>query len=135
MPYCPNCELSEFWAGSICILNKGLFAEISEYEKLVLNWRSHFPGTVSQFSFFAGVVGLLYYFCKIFRTDPGYIKTTEEERKKVFWFNKNCCMFSLSFLLESKKANSGQTANSEDSSDNFILIINNIIEYMFVTKT
>ncbi|XP_015279899.1 PREDICTED: palmitoyltransferase ZDHHC13 [Gekko japonicus] len=42
----------------------------------------NFSGAVSQLPFFSGVVGLLYYFYKIFRTDPGYIKTTEEERKK-----------------------------------------------------
>ncbi|XP_053140533.1 palmitoyltransferase ZDHHC13 [Hemicordylus capensis] len=37
--------------------------------------------TVSQLPFFGGMVGLLYYFYKTVRTDPGYIKTTEEERK------------------------------------------------------
>ncbi|KAJ7344577.1 hypothetical protein JRQ81_000527 [Phrynocephalus forsythii] len=33
-------------------------------------------------SFFASMVGVLYYFYKTVRTDPGYIKTTEEEIKK-----------------------------------------------------
>ncbi|XP_048340262.1 palmitoyltransferase ZDHHC13 isoform X4 [Sphaerodactylus townsendi] len=41
-----------------------------------------FSGAVSQFPFFFGMVWLLYYFYKMFQTDPGYIKTTEEERKK-----------------------------------------------------
>ncbi|XP_061466648.1 palmitoyltransferase ZDHHC13 isoform X2 [Rhineura floridana] len=41
-----------------------------------------FSGTVSQLPFFLGMVGLFYYFYKTVRTDPGFIKTTEEENKK-----------------------------------------------------
>ncbi|XP_044293135.1 palmitoyltransferase ZDHHC13 isoform X2 [Varanus komodoensis] len=41
-----------------------------------------FSGTASQLPFFLGMVGLLYYFYKTVRSDPGYIKTSEEENKK-----------------------------------------------------
>ncbi|XP_062973435.1 palmitoyltransferase ZDHHC13 isoform X2 [Elgaria multicarinata webbii] len=41
-----------------------------------------FSNTVSQLPFFLGMAGLLYYLYKTVRTDPGYIKTTEEENKK-----------------------------------------------------
>lgn len=40
-----------------------------------------FSNTISQLPFFVGMVGFLYYFFKTVRADPGYIKTTEEERK------------------------------------------------------
>ncbi|KAM4667445.1 palmitoyltransferase ZDHHC13 [Amazona ochrocephala] len=41
------------------------------------------------------VVGLLYYFCKTWRTDPGYIKTSEKERKEniVALAEANCLDF------------------------------------------
>ncbi|XP_042324636.1 palmitoyltransferase ZDHHC13 isoform X2 [Sceloporus undulatus] len=42
----------------------------------------NFSTTVSQLPFFFGIVGLLYYFYKTVRVDPGYIKCTEEEIKK-----------------------------------------------------
>nr|XP_020638524.1 palmitoyltransferase ZDHHC13 isoform X2 [Pogona vitticeps] len=39
-------------------------------------------GTIAQLPFFLSIVGVLYYFYKTVRTDPGYIKTTEEETRK-----------------------------------------------------
>ncbi|XP_078239287.1 palmitoyltransferase ZDHHC13 [Pogona vitticeps] len=39
-------------------------------------------GTLAQLPFFLSIVGVLYYFYKTVRTDPGYIKTTEEETRK-----------------------------------------------------
>ncbi|ETE67785.1 Palmitoyltransferase ZDHHC13 [Ophiophagus hannah] len=48
----------------------------------VLNWRPRFPDITSQLPFFFGMVGLIYYFYKTFRTDPGFITSTEEEIKK-----------------------------------------------------
>ncbi|XP_048710474.1 palmitoyltransferase ZDHHC13 isoform X1 [Caretta caretta] len=38
--------------------------------------------TIFQIPFILSVVGLLYYFYKTWRTDPGYIKISEEERRK-----------------------------------------------------
>ncbi|CAI5763560.1 palmitoyltransferase ZDHHC13 isoform X1 [Podarcis lilfordi] len=38
--------------------------------------------TISRLPFFLGIVGLFYYLYKTIRTDPGFIKTTEEENKK-----------------------------------------------------
>ncbi|XP_037755888.1 palmitoyltransferase ZDHHC13 isoform X2 [Chelonia mydas] len=38
--------------------------------------------TIFQIPFILSVVGLLYYFYKTWRTDPGYIKVSEEERRK-----------------------------------------------------
>ncbi|KAM3854067.1 palmitoyltransferase ZDHHC13 isoform 1-T1 [Vipera latastei] len=42
----------------------------------------NFPDTASHLPFFFGMVGLIYYFYKTFRTDPGFITSTEEEIKK-----------------------------------------------------
>ncbi|CAM4573830.1 unnamed protein product [Lepidochelys olivacea] len=42
----------------------------------------HFSDTIFQIPFILSVVGLLYYFYKTWRTDPGYIKISEEERRK-----------------------------------------------------
>uniref|UniRef100_A0A8D0BJF8 Palmitoyltransferase n=1 Tax=Salvator merianae TaxID=96440 RepID=A0A8D0BJF8_SALMN len=41
-----------------------------------------FSGTIFHLPFLLGMVGFLYYFYKTARTDPGYIKTSEEENKK-----------------------------------------------------
>uniref|UniRef100_A0A8C3P6L3 Palmitoyltransferase n=1 Tax=Chrysemys picta bellii TaxID=8478 RepID=A0A8C3P6L3_CHRPI len=38
--------------------------------------------TIFQIPFILSVMGLLYYFYKTWRTDPGYIKVSEEERRK-----------------------------------------------------
>lgn len=38
--------------------------------------------TIFQIPFILSVMGLLYYFYKTWRTDPGYIKISEEERRK-----------------------------------------------------
>ncbi|XP_037755887.1 palmitoyltransferase ZDHHC13 isoform X1 [Chelonia mydas] len=42
----------------------------------------HLADTIFQIPFILSVVGLLYYFYKTWRTDPGYIKVSEEERRK-----------------------------------------------------
>lgn len=41
------------------------------------------------------VVGFLYYFYKTWRTDPGYIKTSEKERKEVGDFIETNGMVNL----------------------------------------
>ncbi|CAM5160999.1 unnamed protein product [Natator depressus] len=41
-----------------------------------------YADTIFQIPFILSVVGLLYYFYKTWRTDPGYIKISEEERRK-----------------------------------------------------
>ncbi|XP_007430547.1 palmitoyltransferase ZDHHC13 [Python bivittatus] len=42
----------------------------------------NFSDPVSQLPFFLSMVGLIYYFYKTVRTDPGFITSTEEETKK-----------------------------------------------------
>ncbi|XP_062434028.1 palmitoyltransferase ZDHHC13 isoform X5 [Rhea pennata] len=42
----------------------------------------HVADTIFQITVVFSIVGLLYYFYKTWRTDPGYIKTSEEEKKE-----------------------------------------------------
>jgi len=43
----------------------------------------HVSNTIVEITVMFSVVGLLYYFYKTWRTDPGHIKTSEKERKEV----------------------------------------------------
>ncbi|XP_026520534.1 palmitoyltransferase ZDHHC13 [Notechis scutatus] len=47
-----------------------------------ISFLPNFPDITSQLPFFFGMVGVIYYFYKTFRTDPGFITNTEEEIKK-----------------------------------------------------
>ncbi|KAL7992253.1 hypothetical protein Chor_016509, partial [Crotalus horridus] len=76
------------WTCFICFLPnilswRAVYAlQYVNYGNRVLNWRPHFPDTSSQLPFFFGMVGLIYYFYKTARTDPGFITSTEEDIKK-----------------------------------------------------
>lgn len=45
--------------------------------------RSHDPSATVQMLFAINITALLYYYLRSCRTDPGIVKATEEEKKKV----------------------------------------------------
>lgn len=53
-----------------------------------LTWILHVTNTILEIAVVFSMVGLLYYFYKTWRTDPGYVKTSEKERKEVGDFVK-----------------------------------------------
>lgn len=48
-----------------------------------LNVHSHDPSATVQILFTVNITALLYYYLRSCRTDPGIVKATEEEKKKV----------------------------------------------------
>ncbi|CAM5121133.1 unnamed protein product [Eretmochelys imbricata] len=80
------CNIPYWWRRDVIHLHVPGYSQRQESElcrggkerSLVLN----LAYTIFQIPFILSVVGLLYYFYKTWRTDPGYIKISEEERRK-----------------------------------------------------
>ncbi|KAK6472565.1 palmitoyltransferase ZDHHC13 [Huso huso] len=49
---------------------------------ILLLWRSHLSEPIFQIPFTVNLTGLLYFYYKSWRTDPGYIRATEEDKKE-----------------------------------------------------
>ncbi|NXF94735.1 ZDH13 Palmitoyltransferase, partial [Eubucco bourcierii] len=80
--YLPTAFLlsSIFWMSTTCFF--WLLPDILYTQLYSLTLMLHVTDTILEIPALFNLLGLLYYFYKTWRTDPGYVKTSEEERRE-----------------------------------------------------